>query len=528
MNNPVFLKPNVMVEPLIRQWFAYWQLVPPHSAAMIVANSQLKIMKSFVAAPQAHVEAMKNPALMGGPFLNLDPSRVPDIQQLIAHTEKESAELLQLAEALKGLERVLVSETAGLGLESVYAKVPELLKGYVELKYDLQHRPSARFIEGLLYRSHFHRPEAQSVALSLVTGDERPFVYSTPRLAEPGSVVIEKPFSDEGFDALARMRSSAAPLGALQEQLGVKAQDAATFATYFTEQAPKPSPRFEGPGVRVRYFGHACILLESRGVSVLIDPGISYGYETTTPRFSFADLPERLDYVLITHAHSDHLSFETLLQLRPKIGTLVVPRSNGGGLADPSLRLVLQQLGFNRVRELDELESLEVEGGRILGLPFLGEHADLDIRSKLAYWVQLEGKSFLAAADSNALEPKLYDHIRESVGALDILFLGMESEGAPMSWGYGSLFTTPPSRKMDQARRLNGANFERAVEVVSRLKPKRIYNYAMGLEPWLGHVMALSYSESSPQMVDSKRFLEHCRALGLIAERPFCQMELML
>ena len=36
---------------------------------------------------------------------------------------------------------------------------------------------------------------------------------------------------------------------------------------------------------------------------------------------------------------------ETLLQFH-KIGTIVVPRSNGGGLADPSLKLVLKAAGF--------------------------------------------------------------------------------------------------------------------------------------------------------------------------------------
>lgn len=96
---------------------------------------------------------------------------------------------------------------------------------------------------------------------------------------------------------------------------------------------------------------------------------------------------------------------ESLLQLRHKIKTIIVPRRNSGSLADPSMKFMLQQIGFNDVRELDELESIEVDGGYILGVPFFGEHGDLNIRTKSAYLVNLEKRSVLCVADSNNLEP---------------------------------------------------------------------------------------------------------------------------
>jgi len=47
------------------------------------------------------------------------------------------------------------------------------------------------------------------------------------------------------------------------------------------------------------YFGHACILLETNDVSVLLDPVLSYTYESYISRYTYEDLPEVIDYVLI-------------------------------------------------------------------------------------------------------------------------------------------------------------------------------------------------------------------------------------
>ncbi|HVQ39978.1 MAG TPA: hypothetical protein VMS31_20730, partial [Pyrinomonadaceae bacterium] len=57
----LYLKQNVLVEPLFNQWYAWSHLIAPHNAAMNITNSHLKIMKSYVAAPQVHANAVKNP-----------------------------------------------------------------------------------------------------------------------------------------------------------------------------------------------------------------------------------------------------------------------------------------------------------------------------------------------------------------------------------------------------------------------------------------------------------------------------------
>ena len=100
MSERQYLRQNIVAEPLFNQWYAWPYLIPPASAAMYVANWHLKIMRSFVSAPQVHVAALKNPAMLGGPFINYEPARANDIKELMNRTVDEQAPMIELAEAL--------------------------------------------------------------------------------------------------------------------------------------------------------------------------------------------------------------------------------------------------------------------------------------------------------------------------------------------------------------------------------------------------------------------------------------------
>ena len=525
----VYLKPNVLIEPLYNQWYAWPNLIPPATAAMYVANQHLKIMQSFVSAPQVHVSALKNPAMLGGPFLNYDASRVPAIRELIERTAREHRQMVEFADAVKTLDQILADDCQGYSLEPLYKRVPDILKGYVELVYDLNNRASMRFMEGLLYRSRFYNSKSQSVAISLVENDSsRSFVFSTPRLKNDGHLHLDIPFNHDGLQELFKMKQMPREYGWIKEALGVSDDDNALFSTFFTEEVPPPPASYDGDGVRVRYFGHACVLIETRNTTILTDPVISYPFPGASDRYTLADLPAHIDYVLITHSHQDHCIFESLMPLRHRIRNLIVPKNNSGFIADPSLKLLLQQIGFNQVREVDEMEKIEVDGGYFMAVPFLGEHGDLNVRTKNAYLLKLNGKSLYFAADSNNLETALYDHIHEFSGDLDVLFVGMECDGAPMSWLYGPLATKPLLRKMDQERRLDGSDSAKALEIVERLRPREVYIYAMGQEPWLTFLTSIKYTPQSRPIIESDKLVAECRNRGLEAERLFGHKELLL
>lgn len=525
-DEPLYLKQNIQVEPLVDQWYAWAQLIPPATCARNITERHLRIMDSYISAPELHAAAVRNPKMLGGPFIDYGGRRVGEIRALCDETRRRRAPLIELSNALVQLDTMLRTNARGLSMHPLYASVPDPLKGYVELTYDMNHQPSFRLLEALMYRAGFHDPTAQSLLLSGISGDDRPFVLSTPRLPSSDQVHLRLPFADARVDALFRLKTEPRPWAEIQWLLEPEESQVATLKSFFTTEPPPPYEPYRGPGLRWRYFGHACILVETRGMSILFDPVLSYTYESGISRYTYLDLPDTIDYVVITHNHIDHLLFETLLQLRHKIRHVLVPRNSPGRLEDPSMRLLLKHCGFRSVVELTDLEAIEDGPLSITGLPFFGEHGDLAVASKLAYLVRIGSEQILVAADSCNIEPRLYRHLHDLFGDVRTLFVGMECNGAPMSWLYGPLMLQRTERAIDESRRLNGSDYEKAIDIVNTFNCRDVYVYAMGQEPWLNYVMSIKYTEQSRPIVESNRLIAECRARGITSERLFGEKEI--
>lgn len=526
-SGPLYLRSDVQVEPLVDSWYAWSYLIPPHTAARNITGRHLKIMESYISAPQIHASAVANPKMLGGPFIDYGGKRVDEIKLLRDKTKRDRANLIALSSAFDELDGLLKSSATGFSLQPLYPKIPEMLRGYVELVYDLNSNPSVRVIEPLLYKKYFDE-SMYSLAFSLTSGDDRPFVLSTPRLPSDDTVHLPISFESGAIDAFFKMKTNPAPWVHVKDLMQLPDHVDSSFQKFFTDQKPPEYVRYTGKGVRWRYFGHACILIEMDGLSFLLDPVLSYTYESGISRYTYDDLPEQIDYVLVTHNHQDHILFETLLQLRHKIGTIVVPRSGSGALQDPSIKILLNAVGFHNVIEMGEMESIKLNNCTVTGLPFLGEHGDLDIRAKLAYWVRLGRHSLMFAADSCNIEPRLYEHLHAELGDVDALFVGMECDGAPLTWLYGPLQSRRIERGMDESRRFAGSNYSQAMDIVTRFRCKEVYVYAMGQEPWLNHIMSLKYSAESRPITESNRLIEDCRSRGIFAERLFGEKEIFL
>lgn len=524
----LYLKSNVIAEPLFNQWYAWSYLIPPATAAKYVANSHLQIMESFVDKPEIHFQALQNPQMIGAPFINYDPSRAWEIEALLAKTKTEQKLLLALDRSIADLDKILQNQADGYSLEPLYNQVPEILQGYVELIYDRFNNPGMRLIEGLLYQSPFYNPNSQSIFLHLDDPDNRSFVLSTPRLPDQHSLQINLPFKDDKWDNLFKMREIPQEYAKIRAALAISDRDEKVFTNFLTNQPPPKQPDYEGDDVRIRYFGHACVLIETKDVSILCDPLIAYENREGIPRYSYQDLPDQIDYALITHNHQDHVMFESLLQIRYKIKQILVPKSNKGSLVDPSLKLILKQIGFNNVRELDELETIAIADGQIISLPVLGEHGDLNISAKNAYLIQVKGKSILCAADSNNIEPQLYKHIHNYWGNIDVMFIGMECDGAPFTWAYGSLMGTSIARKMAETRRLDGSDAQKAIALVKQFSPQQVYVYAMGQEPWLTYITSIKYTQDSRPMIESNKLVAYCLQNNILSERLLGRKEIIL
>jgi L-ascorbate metabolism protein UlaG (beta-lactamase superfamily) len=93
-----------------------------------------------------------------------------------------------------------------------------------------------------------------------------------------------------------------------------------------------PPRRVEGRGMRVTWIGHATVLVQTAGLNILTDPiwserpsPVSFigPKRARAPGVRFEDLP-RIDLVLVSHNHYDHMDVATLKRLWERDRPLIV------------------------------------------------------------------------------------------------------------------------------------------------------------------------------------------------------------
>lgn len=95
----------------------------------------------------------------------------------------------------------------------------------------------------------------------------------------------------------------------------------------------RPAARVEGDALRATWVGHATVLVQTQGLNILTDPiwseiagpfNLAGPARVTAPGIRFEDLP-KIDLILVSHNHYDHLDVPTLRRLwerdRPMILT---------------------------------------------------------------------------------------------------------------------------------------------------------------------------------------------------------------
>lgn len=109
--------------------------------------------------------------------------------------------------------------------------------------------------------------------------------------------------------------------------------------------------------MKITFIGHATLLLEINGARILTDPNFESKLGLILPRvrapgIALEDLP-RLDALLLTHAHADHLSFKSLDRL-PRDIPLYAP---------PSVARWLDKKGYRHAEPIGAGETIALGGG---------------------------------------------------------------------------------------------------------------------------------------------------------------------
>ena len=176
-------------------------------------------------------------------------------------------------------------------------------------------------------------------------------------------------------------------------------------------EAPRESPEGlaagralrAGPGPSITWVGHATLLIKLDGLTILTDPNWSDRASPFTfagprrlspPGLPFEDLP-KVDVVVISHDHYDHLDIRTVTRLAAEHDPLfVVPLG---------LKAWFAENGVTRVEERDWWERVEHRGVTFVCTP--GQHFSQrtlwDANTRLwATWSVLGSRRFYFSGDT--------------------------------------------------------------------------------------------------------------------------------
>lgn len=173
--------------------------------------------------------------------------------------------------------------------------------------------------------------------------------------------------------------------------------------------------------------GHASVLINFFGTTILTDPvlinWLPFPRRIAAPGYTAPELP-KINYVLISHAHLDHLCKRSLRQVAAQTENIIVPKN---------CRDLVENLGFARIFEIDWESELKLPEFELYSFKALhwGERYPWQRKGRVynSYSILKNGRSIFFCGDS------AYGDLFKKIGArfktdLALLPIGAYSPGS--------------------------------------------------------------------------------------------------
>lgn len=218
------------------------------------------------------------------------------------------------------------------------------------------------------------------------------------------------------------------------------------FEFLFREKNPDLKPKTALPFIKTDlnnldsnkdimvWLGHSSIYLQLNGKRILVDPVLvtaspfsifNKAFEGTE-QYKPKDIPD-IDYLILTHDHWDHLDYETVTQLKNRIGHVICPLGVGAHF---------EHWGFedHQVSELDWNQDLELQKGiKITALParhFSGRGPSANKSLWASYMLQSDFGNVFLSGDTGY--DSHFKEIKEKFGKID--FAVLENGQYDLEW----------------------------------------------------------------------------------------------